>query len=123
MHGIALVSIFALKSKIYTDRLIMSTSGKQPQLKSKPGTGSRETTSSRNSTAVKPKEMAFGKMNYMLTIAAFALVVIGFMLMTGGTEDPFSFRKITLAPIIVLLGFGLGIYAIFFKDKKGSKDA
>lgn len=100
----------------------MSTSGKQPQLKSRPGTTSREQSGSRSSNAAKPKGMAFDKMNYYLTIAAFGLVVIGFMLMNGGTEDPFSFRKITLAPIVVIAGFVLGIYAIFFKGKKENKN-
>ena len=60
------------------------------------------------------EKMALGKQNYIL-------LIIGFILMTGGgSDDPavfnaeelFSFRRITLAPIIVLFGFGFEIYAI-----------
>ena len=67
------------------------------------------------------EKMALGKQNYILLIIGFAIIVIGFNLMTGGgSDDPavfnaeelFSFRRITLAPIIVLFGFGFEIYAI-----------
>lgn len=53
----------------------------------------------------------------MLTGLALAVVVIGFVLMTGTEGDIYDFRRTTLAPIVVLAGFGLGIYAIFHKDK------
>lgn len=67
--------------------------------------------------------MPFGKINYMIMAAGFALVVIGFFLMAGGKpESPeiynpevFSFRRITLAPTVVLVGFGIVMYAIFKK--------
>ena len=67
------------------------------------------------------EKMALGKQNYILLIIGFAIIVIGFILMTGGgSDDPavfnaeelFSFRRITLAPIILLFGFGFEIYAI-----------
>ena len=67
------------------------------------------------------EKMPLGKQNYILLIIGFAIIVIGFILMTGGgSDDPavfnaeelFSFRRITLAPIIVLFGFGFEIYAI-----------
>lgn len=63
----------------------------------------------------------FGKKNYIAMAIGFALVVIGFMLMSGGkSDDPnvfvgeevFSARRITLAPFTVILGFivvGVGI--------------
>ncbi len=68
---------------------------------------------------------AFGKENYMFLAVAFVIVVIGFLLMAGGgsknpndfSEEIFSFRRITLAPIIVLTGFILGIVAILRKPK------
>ncbi|MDA0685728.1 MAG: DUF3098 domain-containing protein [Bacteroidetes bacterium] len=63
------------------------------------------------------KETVFTKKNYMLTGIALAVVVIGFVLMTGTEGDIYDFRRTTLAPIVVLAGFGLGIYAIFHKDK------
>ena len=68
---------------------------------------------------------ALSKENYKLMAIGFAVIVIGFILMAGGgSDDPnvfseaiFSFRRITLAPILLLLGFGFEIYAIMKKPK------
>ncbi len=69
---------------------------------------------------------ALSKENYILLAIGFAIIIIGFMLMMGGkSEDPtvfnekeiFSFRRITLAPIVVLAGFIFEIYAIMKKPK------
>jgi len=70
-------------------------------------------------------QFALGKENYILLAIGFAIIIIGFLLMIGGrSEDPnvfneeiFSFRRITLAPIIVLFGFMFEIYAIMKKPK------
>jgi len=67
---------------------------------------------------------ALGKENYKLLAIGFIIVIIGFILMTGGrNNDPtifngdeiFSFRRITLAPIIVFIGFIFEIWAIMKK--------
>ena len=58
----------------------------------------------------------FGKRNYQLFFASIAVVALGFILMSG-TEDIYSFTKITLAPIIVVAGFALGVVAILIKPK------
>jgi len=63
----------------------------------------------------------FKKENYLLTAISFVVVVIGFALMYG-TTDIYDFRKTTLAPIVVLAGLGIGIYAIMHKGKAGSSD-
>lgn len=71
---------------------------------------------------------ALGKENYKLMAIGFVLIVIGFILMSGGgSDDPnvfnpeiFSFRRITLAPVILLIGFALEIYAIMKKPKSES---
>lgn len=68
---------------------------------------------------------ALGKENYKLLVIGFAIIILGFILMIGGkSEDPnvfnpeiFSFRRITLAPLIVLFGFLFEIYAIMKKPK------
>jgi len=68
---------------------------------------------------------AFGKENYILILIGVGLIVLGFILMTGGgSKDPnvfnmemFSFRRITLAPILILVGFGVQIVAIMKKPK------
>ena len=62
-------------------------------------------------------DMVFSKQNYILTACAFAVVVVGFLLMWGGKEDIYSFRRITLAPIVVIGGFLLGVFAIMYKPK------
>lgn len=73
------------------------------------------------------KTFLFDKENYMWMIGGILLIFIGFLLMSGGkSPDPhqfnydeiYSFRRITLAPIIVLLGFGVEIYAIMKKPKE-----
>ncbi|SFS47781.1 DUF3098 domain-containing protein [Sphingobacterium wenxiniae] len=61
----------------------------------------------------------FEKVNYQLFIASIVVVLIGFLLMMG-TEDIYSFTKITLAPLVVVLGFALGFVAILYKPKKKS---
>jgi cell division protein FtsW (lipid II flippase) len=81
----------------------------------------------------KKSEMALEKENYWLLAIAFIIVVIGFLLMTGSSnddpqvfnEDIYSFRRITLAPMVVLFGFLFGIYAIMKKPadvKKNNKE-
>jgi hypothetical protein len=77
-----------------------------------------------NSTA--SADFAFGKDNYILMIVGIVFLLTGFILMTGGgSNDPnvfsqeiFSFRRITLAPVIVLIGFGIEFYAIIKKSKE-----
>ncbi len=70
---------------------------------------------------------ALGKENYKLLIIGLGIILLGFVLMIGGaTDDPtvfngdeiFSFRRITLAPIVVLAGFIFEIYAIMKKPKE-----
>ncbi|MCQ2252022.1 MAG: DUF3098 domain-containing protein [Bacteroidales bacterium] len=68
---------------------------------------------------------AFSKENYKLVLIGLGIIILGFILMAGGgSDDPnvfdesiFSFTRITLAPIVVLLGFGFEIYAIMHKPK------
>jgi membrane-bound ClpP family serine protease len=68
---------------------------------------------------------ALGKENLKLMVIGFVIIVIGFLLMTGGkSNDPsvfnpemFNFQRITLAPMVVLFGFIFEIYAIIKKPK------
>jgi len=64
----------------------------------------------------KSQPMLFGPMNYILTGVSILVLVIGFSLMSG-TEDIYNSTKLTVAPIVVFLGFILGIAAIFYKKK------
>jgi hypothetical protein len=62
-----------------------------------------------------PQEgFVFGKNNYRLMLLSIIVVVVGFMLMIGDT-DIYEFRKIVLAPIVVLAGFAIGFIAILKK--------
>lgn len=69
---------------------------------------------------------AIPRENYKLLLIGFAIIVLGFVLMVGGkntdpnvfNEDMFNFRRLTLAPIVVLLGFAFEIYAIMKKPKQ-----
>jgi len=69
---------------------------------------------------------AIAKENYVHMLIGFAIIMLGFLLMMGGkSSDPnvfnekeiFSFRRITLAPIVVLAGFAFEIWAIMKKPK------
>jgi len=74
----------------------------------------------------KKVEFALGKENYKLLAIGFGIIILGFILMIGGkaespevfNEEIFSFRRITLAPVIVLAGFIFEIYAIMKKPKE-----
>ena len=59
-------------------------------------------------------ELVFTKKNYQLLLISIAIVVLGFVLMIG-TTDIYDFRKTLLAPMVVLAGFGFGVYAILKK--------
>ncbi len=82
--------------------------------------------SKKNKPEDKKVEFALGKENYKLLAIGFGIIILGFILMIGGkAESPevfnekiFSFRRITLAPIIVLAGFIFEIYAIMKKPKE-----
>jgi hypothetical protein len=66
------------------------------------------------------KEFIFSSANYKLMLAGFVVIALGFILMAGGgSDDPnvfnpeiFNFRRIRLAPALVLIGFGIEIAAI-----------
>lgn len=72
---------------------------------------------------------ALGRENYKLLAIGFAIIIAGFLLMLGGksddpnqfSEDIFSFRRITLAPVVVLAGFIFEIWAIMKKPNDSGK--
>ena len=74
----------------------------------------------------------FSKKNYQFMVVGILVIALGFLLMMGHdantlpdgkfdanywNEGIFSFRRIRLAPFLVLVGFVIEIYAIFYKDK------
>ena len=74
-----------------------------------------------NNTEAAKGQFVFQKINYQLFILAIVVVAVGFILMMG-TEDIYSFTKITLAPLVVVLGFALGFVAILYKPKNNKAD-
>ena len=83
---------------------------------------------------VKTKEdqsgFALGKQNYLMIAIGFAIIIVGFLLMIGGKSDNpnkfnpaiFSFRRITLAPVVILIGFAFEVWAIMKKPGEKPKD-
>ncbi|PZW43846.1 MULTISPECIES: DUF3098 domain-containing protein [Mesonia] len=68
----------------------------------------------------------FEKKNYVMMAIGLGVIALGFILMAGGgSDDPevfnpeiFSWRRIRLAPMLVLLGFGIEVYAILLNPNK-----
>jgi hypothetical protein len=70
-------------------------------------------------------EMLLKKKNFYFVFAGLLVMALGFVLMSGGVANPtpdtfetdsiYSFRRVFLAPLIILIGLGLNIYAIFKK--------
>lgn len=71
-------------------------------------------------------QFIFQKKNYLWMFIGLVFIAIGFILMAGGgSEDPnvfndaiFSSQRIRLAPALILIGFGIQVYAILLKPKK-----
>lgn len=74
----------------------------------------------------KEQGFLFEKVNYKILFIGIALIAVGFILMSGGGSDNpavfnpeiFSFRRIRLAPTLVLIGFGITVYSILKNPKK-----
>jgi hypothetical protein len=73
----------------------------------------------------KNKRFLFGSNNYKLLLVSIIILFIGFLLMSGGgSDDPskfnseiYNFRRIRLAPILIIIGFILSILSILKKNK------
>jgi hypothetical protein len=71
------------------------------------------------------KKFLFEKKNYTLLFLSFIVIALGFILMSGGgSDDPkifndaiFNFRRIRLAPTLVLVGFGIAMFSILTKER------
>jgi hypothetical protein len=74
----------------------------------------------------KKPQFVFERKNYKFMLIGIAVIVLGFILMTGGgSDDPnvfnpeiYSWRRIRLAPALILIGFGIEVYAILLNPYK-----
>ena len=72
------------------------------------------------------KNFIFKKKNYTVMLIGILFIVIGFILMSGGgsenpnvfNEEIYNFRRIRLAPTLILIGFGIQVYAILLNPRK-----
>jgi len=80
---------------------------------------------SRQTAALTP--FIFDKSNYLIMIGGVVVILLGFLLMSGGAttdknifpkEEIYSFRRITLAPIVVMIGFAIEFFAILKRPKE-----
>ena len=73
-------------------------------------------------------EFIFQRKNYKFMLIGIAFIALGFILMAGGgSEDPavfnpeiYSWRRIRLAPTLILIGFAIEMYAILLNPNKKS---
>ncbi|NRB52745.1 MAG: DUF3098 domain-containing protein [Saprospiraceae bacterium] len=109
------------KHKPPKKKVVVSTS-KPEKKKVKPTVAKTRTTASKRPATPVQADLLFGRINYLLLLAAAGLIALGLVLMSGGgMPSPdvwdesiiYSHRRITLAPIVILLGLGVGVYAIF----------
>jgi hypothetical protein len=71
-------------------------------------------------------QFVFERKNYKFMLIGLAVIVLGFILMTGGgSDDPnvfnpeiYNWRRIRLAPALILIGFGIEVYAILLNPNK-----
>jgi hypothetical protein len=81
--------------------------------------------SKRKKEAKANDKFIFERENYKFMVIGLAVIALGFILMAGGgSDDPnvfnpeiFSWRRIRLAPTVVLIGFAIEVYAILLKPK------
>ncbi|MCR9227474.1 MAG: DUF3098 domain-containing protein [Flavobacteriaceae bacterium] len=87
--------------------------------------------SKKNNNGQKPtKDFVFQKKNYLFLFIGIAFIALGFILMSGGgSDDPevfnpeiYNFRRIRLAPTLILIGLGIQVYAILLNPHKKKKE-
>ena len=72
------------------------------------------------------KELLFAKKNYLISCIGIIFIIIGYVMMSGGgSDDPnifnyeiYNFRRIKVAPLLVIIGLAIQVYAILNSDKK-----
>ncbi|MHA7863137.1 DUF3098 domain-containing protein [Flagellimonas marinaquae] len=87
--------------------------------------------SKKNKNGQKPtKEFVFQRKNYLFLFIGIAFIALGYILMSGGgSDDPevfnpeiYNFRRIRLAPTLILIGLGIQVYAILLNPNKKKEE-
>jgi len=103
-------------------KVIVTSKSKKQVEKTKPKLKPTQRKRKKTTKSVASSELVFNRENYKWILIGVALIIIGFVLMSGGSmpspdvwEDDriYSFRRVTLAPIVILIGLGVEVYAIF----------
>jgi len=71
----------------------------------------------------------FGKENFRLLLICIGFLVVGFILMVGGRSDSpdffnyemFNFQRLTLSPILLIIGYTIGVFAIMKRPKQSDR--
>lgn len=80
--------------------------------------------------AARENELAFTRTNYRLLLIGIGIVILGYILMAGGgsgdpevfiAEEVFSDRRITVAPVVCIIGYLFVVYAIMKKTGPGQE--
>jgi hypothetical protein len=84
-------------------------------------------TEAKKATSKPEQTFLFDRENYIWMLGGLALIFLGLFLMSGGKSanpnefnyaEIYSFRRITLAPVLMMIGFGIEVYAIMKKPKE-----
>ncbi|HPE34571.1 MAG TPA: DUF3098 domain-containing protein [Bacteroidales bacterium] len=78
----------------------------------------------------KDSAFVFEKTNYRLLLIGIAFLVVGFLLMIGGSSNSpdyfnyemFNFQRLTLAPVLLIIGYAIGIFAIMKRPSGSDKN-
>ncbi|HJN54605.1 MAG TPA: DUF3098 domain-containing protein [Flavobacteriaceae bacterium] len=72
------------------------------------------------------KKLLFTKKNYLISCIGLIFILIGFIIMSGGesndpnifNEEIYNFTRIRIAPLLIVIGLSIQVYAILFSSKK-----
>lgn len=106
---------------------VIATAGDSPSGKTAAARSKRK---ARRTEAGEPAEFPFGKINFRFMLIGLGIIALGMILMLGGRQsDPnvwapeviYSWRRVVLAPVVILAGLLVEVYAIFAKETERSE--